>query len=99
MEDTGYKLQLIRADEIDKTGSFIKQILDCLYSSFIVIADLTDKNPNVFYELGVRHSLSPRTILIAQSLEDVPSDLGEYRTIKYDMSAKSSKYFSKKLKT
>jgi hypothetical protein len=64
-----------------------------------VIADLTDKNPNVFYELGVRHALRPRTILIAQSLDDIPSDLREYRTIVYDTSAKGADVFSKRLKS
>lgn len=52
----------------------------------------------MFYELGVRHSLSPRTILIAQSLDDIPSDLREYRTITYENSAKGVKDFSDRLR-
>src|SRR5439155_4691700 len=60
--------------------------------------DLTGQNPNVFYELGVRHALHPRTILIAQSLDDIPSDLREYRTIVYDTSAKGAADFSSRLK-
>ncbi|MFC1822996.1 hypothetical protein ACFL9T_09840 [Thermodesulfobacteriota bacterium] len=98
VKNTDYDLQVIRADEIDRSGSFIKDILESLLSSFIVIADLTNQNPNVFYELGVRHSLSPRTILIAQSMEEVPSDLREYRTIVYDNTAKGLKLFSDRLK-
>lgn len=98
IKESGYNLNLIRADEIDKSGSFIKQILEHLYKSFIVIADLTNQNPNVFYELGVRHSLSPRIILIAQNSDDIPSDLKEYRTIIYDISPKGITDFKVKLK-
>ena len=95
---SGYELNVLRADDIDQAGSFIKDILENLYSSFVVIADLTGQNPNVFYELGVRHSLRPRTILIAQSVDDIPSDLREYRTIVYDTSAKGAANFAKRLK-
>ena len=95
---SGYDLQVLRADDIDRAGSFIKDILDSLYNSYVVIADLTEQNPNVFYELGVRHALSPRTILIAQSVDDIPSDLREYRTIVYDTSAKGAAEFAARLK-
>jgi hypothetical protein len=72
VRSSGYEIDVLRADDINRTGSFIKDILESIYSSFIVIADLTEQNPNVFYELGVRHALSPRTILIAQSLDEIP---------------------------
>jgi hypothetical protein len=97
VENSGYDLKIIRPDEIDRSGSFIKDILDNLSNSYIVIADLTGRNPNVFYELGVRHSLSPRTILVAQSVDDIPSDLREYRSIIYENSAKGSKEFKDRL--
>ena len=98
-EESGYSHKVIRADEIDRSGSFIKDILESIYSAHIVIADLTGQNPNVFYELGVRHSLRPRTILIARNLDDIPSDLREYRTIIYDTTAKAAATFKKRIKT
>jgi hypothetical protein len=98
VKTSGYNLQVLRADDIDRAGSFIKDILESVYGSYVVIADLTEQNPNVFYELGVRHALSPRTILIAQSIDDIPSDLREYRTIVYDTSAKGAADFSGRLK-
>src|SRR4051794_896843 len=58
---SGYNLQVLRADDIDRAGSFIRDILDNIYNSHVVIADLTEQNPNVFYELGMRHALRPRT--------------------------------------
>lgn len=97
IESSSLKLRIIRADDINRTGSFIKDILEHLYGAYIVIVDLTDQNPNVFYELGVRHSISPRTILIAQNLDDIPSDLREYRTIIYNTSAKGGYDFKNKI--
>lgn len=97
VKDSGYELRVIRADDINRAGSFIKDILENLHNSFVVIADLTGQNPNVFYELGVRHCLSARTILIAQSIDDIPSDLREYRTVVYDISAKGAAQFQKRL--
>jgi hypothetical protein len=97
VRDSGYELRVVRADDINRAGSFIKDILENLHNSFIVIADLTGQNPNVFYELGVRHCLAPRTILIAQSIDDIPSDLREYRSIVYDTSAKGATQFQLRL--
>jgi len=97
IENSDHDLEVIRADEINKTGSLIKDILTNIYNSFIVIADLTGQNPNVFYELGVRHCLKPRTILIAQSIEDIPFDLKDYRTIIYESSAKGAILFKEEL--
>lgn len=97
VETSCLKLKVIRADDINHAGSFIKDILENILTSYVVIADLTDQNPNVFYELGVRHSISPRTVLIAQSMDYVPSDLREYRTIVYETTAKGSKLFQERL--
>ncbi|MBN2239003.1 MAG: hypothetical protein JW712_04460 [Dehalococcoidales bacterium] len=65
-------------------GNLIKGIIEDLDESYVVIADLTDRNPNVFYELGIRHSFSPRTILVAQKRVDIPSDLRGYSNHTYD---------------
>ncbi|AQH03713.1 hypothetical protein A9R05_32425 (plasmid) [Burkholderia sp. KK1] len=65
------------------TGSLISSIIDDLRTSRIVVADITDQNPNVFYELGVRHALSKRTIIVSQRAEDIPSDLRGYWAIVY----------------
>ena len=65
-------------------GNLIKAIIQDLDASWVVLADLTDRNPNVFYELGVRHALKDRTILIAQNREDIPFDLQSYANHVYD---------------
>ena len=65
-------------------GNLIKGIIQDLDASWVVLADLTDRNPNVFYELGVRHALKDRTILIAQNRDDIPFDLQSYANHVYD---------------
>lgn len=72
-----------RADKSSRPGEIITHIIENLVSADIVIADLSGRNPNVFYELGVRHSVNNNTILIADNLDDVPFDLRGLRTITY----------------
>ena len=50
----------------------------------IVIADITNRNPNVFYELGIAHTLGKKVILLTQHIEDIPFDLKRYRIIEYE---------------
>jgi hypothetical protein len=72
-----------RADRADGPGEIITHIIEHLVAADIVIADLSGRNPNVFYELGVRHAVNNNTILIAEDLNDVPFDLRGLRTISY----------------
>ncbi len=66
-----------------RRGAIIDQIIEHIDQSDVVVADLTDRNPNVFYELGVRHSLHAGCILIAQCISDVPFDLQSYGVLEY----------------
>ena len=64
-------------------GNLIAGIVRDLNDAYVVIADFTDRNANVFYELGVRHSLSNRTIILAQSRDHIPFDLRAYASHVY----------------
>lgn len=77
-------LRCERADQEVRTGNIPRDIIEKLLSAEIVIADITTRNPNVFYELGVRHSLKQKTIMISQSVDDIPFDISNYRTVIYD---------------
>jgi hypothetical protein len=77
-------LYCLRADEISKSGNVMRQIIENVASAEIVVADLTESNPNVLYELGVRHALRRKTILIAQKGQELPFDTSSYRTVFYD---------------
>jgi hypothetical protein len=73
-----------RGDKEPRPGEIIAHIVENLVEAEIAIADLSGRNPNVFYELGVRHAVNDNTILIAQREEDVPFDLRGQRLIIYE---------------
>ena len=81
LEETGYKVK--RADDIESQRNILRDILEEIHSSDLIVADLTTSNPNVFYELGLAHALGKSAILVTQSIEDVPFDLHSYRLLKY----------------
>ena len=81
VEGAGLGYRCLRSEAT--TGNIIKKVINSLYQANIVVADLTDRNPNVFYELGVRHTLKTRTIMIAQRRKDIPSDLDGYASHVY----------------
>lgn len=75
-----------RADEISSSTPIMNTILNEILRSHFVISDLTNQNPNVFYELGVAHTFkdAQNTILITQKVEDIPFDLRHIYNIVYD---------------
>jgi hypothetical protein len=72
-----------RADDIWENTTIIQDIFELIYVSKVVIADFTGKNPNVFYEAGIAHTLGKQLIPITQSIDDVPFDLRHHRTLTY----------------
>jgi hypothetical protein len=64
-------------------GNIVGSIVRDLKESYIVIAVLTDRNPNVFYELGIRHTQSKRTIMLCEESQKLPFDLYNYGIILY----------------
>jgi nucleoside 2-deoxyribosyltransferase len=74
----------IRADDLYNAGNIIKDIWNTTKDANIILADLTNKNPNVFYELGLAHALAKPTILLTSNINDVPFDLKPQRVIEYD---------------
>jgi len=69
------------------TGSVMRDIAVGIRRAGLVIADLTGKNPNVFYELGLAHAFGKKVVLLTESDEDVPSDLRALRYYPYDVSS------------
>ena len=58
----------------------VDDIINLIWRARVVIADLSSKNPNVFYETGIAHTLGREVIQIAQSTEDIPFDLRAIRS-------------------
>jgi hypothetical protein len=73
-----------RSDDIYGTRSVMEDIWEQICQARILIAELTGQNANVFYELGIAHTVGKSVILIAQSEDDVPFDLRHLRHITYD---------------
>jgi hypothetical protein len=80
--DTCY--QVLRADDIFRTADVMDIVFEMIERSDLLIADLTGRNPNVFYEVGYSHSLGRNTILIAQNREDIPFDLRNRQCVFYN---------------
>jgi hypothetical protein len=74
----------LRADNIYDNKPIIEDIWKSINEAKIIIAELTGKNPNVFYEVGIAHTIGKEVILITQNLEDVPFDLRHLRCIIYE---------------
>lgn len=72
-----------RADDIWDNSILIQDIFDLIFTSKVVITDFTDRNPNVFYETGVAHTLGKLVIPITQSTNDIPFDLRHHRALTY----------------
>lgn len=82
VEDAG--LVAVRADDIFGANIIIDDIWERIWRARVVIADVTDKNPNVNYELGLCHALGVPTILITKRIEDLPFDYHHRRCIVYN---------------
>lgn len=81
-EDAGAYCE--RVDEQIFNESILDRIYNQISKADIVIADLTKRNANVFYEVGYAHALGKTTILLTQNVDDIPFDLKHYPHIVYD---------------
>ncbi len=80
----GLGLVCERADDLYNIRSVMQDVWESINRARLVIAEMTDRNPNVFYELGIAHTLGKPVIMIAQSIEQyVPFDLKHLRCIEY----------------
>lgn len=75
----------VRADELFTTGSVVEQIWEQIEKAKLLLADLSGKNPNVFYELGLSHAARKPVVFTAAQVDDVPFDLRHLRVIIYDI--------------
>lgn len=84
-ENFGY--EVIRADNIGKPGMITNQIIDYIMNAAFVVCDLSYHNPNVFYELALRHATKKPTIHIIRKCDKIPFDINDFRTIVIDDSS------------
>jgi hypothetical protein len=76
-----FGLKVVRADQMSKPGMIGKQVIEHILRSRLVVADLSFHNPNVFYELCLRHTTRLPTVQLRREVDTIPFDLNQYRTI------------------
>lgn len=81
LNDAGY--ETVRADDIRNQRNILNDIIESIVESDIIVADLTALNTNVFYELGLSHTLGKDVILLSQNVDNIPFDLQLYRVVSY----------------
>lgn len=78
-------LRAVRADaDIFATGKIMDQVWSGINAARVLVAELTSKNPNVYYELGLAHAMKKPVVLVSAREDDVPFDLQHIRVIYYD---------------
>lgn len=88
VEANGYNIN--RADTINESGQINIQIIGKIYDSDLIIADLTYQNPNVFYELAIRHATRKPSIQLIRKDQEIPFDNKQTRTIYYDLDVRGA---------
>lgn len=81
---SSFGMKVVRADAIDKPGMITRQIIEHIIRSRLVIADLSFHNPNVFYELALRHAVRLPIVQIIRAGDRIPFDIHQMRTIVID---------------
>ena len=81
LEKRGYFCS--RVDDKYFPGQIVEEIHRSIAQSDVIIAEMTDKNPNVYYEVGYAHGISKYPILITKDAQDLPFDLRGYKHIVY----------------
>jgi hypothetical protein len=83
----GLGLRSVRADEIFSNRQIMEDIWEHILKARLIISDLTGRNPNVFYETGICHTVGKDVILLSQSMRDVPFDVRYIRVVTYGSDA------------
>jgi hypothetical protein len=80
-EDLGLRIR--RADEIYSAKPFMEKVWDGICAAQVILADCTTKNANVFYEIGMAHTVGKKVVLITRSDKDIPADIKHFDYIPY----------------
>lgn len=75
----------LRADGLFSAGAVMEQVWGQIRKAKVLLADLTGKNPNVFYELGLAHAARKPVVFVAGDIEDVPFDVRHLRVVVFDV--------------
>ena len=87
----------IRADDL-YGQNIMEDVWQSILKAALIICDTSGRNPNVFYELGIAHTLGKKVLLLTQSINDIPFDLQAYRHIEYQVSISGGNHLKETLK-
>lgn len=76
-------LKCLRADKEIFIGGIMDKVRENILKAGIIIAELSEKNPNVYYELGLSHAIGKNVIMLSQSLDSIPFDLKHLKIVLY----------------
>lgn len=85
-----FNIESSRADKITTPGLITPHIIEEIVHSDLVIADMTDLNPTVFYALALRHSVNKPVVHMIKKGQDIPFDNPDFRTIFFDIDVRSA---------
>lgn len=81
-----HNIECQRADHQILTIPLLEKIKNQIQNANVIIADISNRNPNVFYELGIAHTYGKNVILItSDQIKETPSDIRHFEFIKYDL--------------
>lgn len=83
LENTDY--ELVRADRVSSVGSITTDVVNHITDSDLIIADLSEHNPNAFYELGIAHAERKPVIHVCRNGFSIPFDNSHERTVFFDL--------------
>lgn len=84
IDECGIPFDVLRADHMTNPGSITEQVINAVIDSDLVIADLSERNPNAYYELGIRHVVQKPTIHVIAVGQEIPFDNRDSRAIHFD---------------
>ncbi len=82
LEEVGYKV--FRSDDLFTARPVIKDIQESIKKADLILCEMSEKNPNVFYELGLAHAIGKPAIMVSHNEDDIPFDLRHIRIIFYN---------------
>jgi hypothetical protein len=91
------ELKCQRVDGLWEDSVVMQDVFSLIYRSRVVVVDFSTRNPNVYYETGIAHTLGKPVVPIAQSEHDVPFDLRHHRYLRYLSNGEGLKKLTEKL--
>ncbi|TKB93179.1 MAG: hypothetical protein E8D40_03465 [Nitrospira sp.] len=88
-----FSYSIIRIDKLSRPGNITRDIIQHILEADLVIADISGSNPNVMYELGVRHSTGKPVVLMTSESDRIPFDISDIRVLVYELKS-ATLYFS-----